>query len=126
MLRNFFIVGLGGALGSMMRYGVTLLGGYLSLFGPLSTLCVNSIGSFLITLFAALVSKETTLLLLTVGFCGGFTTYSTFSSQSLQLIQAGKYQIAMVYILATLLVCLFFSWLGFMVGGRLKWFELFQ
>ncbi|MCQ2231326.1 MAG: CrcB family protein [Paludibacteraceae bacterium] len=120
MLRNFFIVGLGGALGSMMRYGVTLLGGYLSLFGPLSTLCVNSIGSFLITLFAALVSKETTLLLLTVGFCGGFTTYSTFSSQSLQLIQAGKFQTAMVYILATLLVCLFFSWLGFMVGGRLK------
>lgn len=121
MLQNFFLVGLGGALGSMLRYSVSLLMAHYAVASYAATFCVNGIGSFLITFFAAICCKEGPLLLFcTVGFCGGFTTYSTFSSQSLQMLQSGKYTTAFTYIGATLLLCLLCSWLGMLLGGRLK------
>ncbi len=120
MVQNFLWVGLGGALGSMMRYGISLLMAHLSLMAPWGTFCVNSIGSFLITFFAAICCKDSTLLLCTVGFCGGFTTYSTFSSQSLQMLQSGKYTTAGIYIISTLVICLLGSWLGVIIGTRVR------
>lgn len=120
MVQNFLLVGLGGALGSMMRYSVSLLMAHFALMAPLATFCVNGIGSFLITFFAAICCKDNAFLFCTVGLCGGFTTYSTFSSQSLQMLQSGKYMTAFVYILATLVICLLCSWLGMIAGTRVR------
>lgn len=118
MLKNFLLVGLGGAIGSMLRYAVTCIFAVTNYPAFIGTLCVNSIGSFLIGLFASLISKDFTLLLCTVGLCGGFTTYSTFSAQSLNLLQCGKYSTAFLYIISTLFVCLLFTWIGIWVGKR--------
>lgn len=118
MLKNFLFVGLGGALGSMLRYGVNLLGAYFSLTALIPTFLVNCIGSFLIGLFAASVSKDSVMLFCTVGLCGGFTTFSTFSSQSIDLLQNGKIANASVYIVLTLLVCILGSCLGLWWGTK--------
>ncbi len=118
MLRNFLLVGLGGAVGSMLRYAATLLVAHLSMPATLSTFCVNCVGSFLLGFLGASLTKESLLICLTVGLCGGFTTYSTFSSQSLQLLQSGKYSSAFLYILCTLVLCLLCSWLGVSLGSK--------
>ena len=113
---NFLIVGLGGAAGSMLRYGITLLSAALNLSGNLATFSVNVIGSFLIGLFTGCCKDGTLMLLLTVGLCGGFTTFSTFSLQSVRLLQAGKFGEAALYIGASLAVCIAAAWLGYCIG----------
>lgn len=118
MLKNFLFVGLGGAIGSMLRYGVNLLGAYFSLTALIPTFLVNCLGSFLIGLFAASLSKDSVMLFCTVGLCGGFTTFSTFSSQSMDLLQNGKIATASVYIVLTLLICILGSCLGLWLGTK--------
>ncbi len=115
-LVNFLMVGLGGAAGSMLRYGVTLLGAAMNLSGNVATFSVNVIGSFLIGLVTGCCKEGTLLLLLTVGLCGGFTTFSTFSIQNVKLLQEGKIVMAAVYILSTVSVCVVLAWLGYRLG----------
>lgn len=115
-LVNFLIVGLGGAAGSMLRYVVTLLGSTLNLSGNVATFSVNILGSFLIGLLTGCCKEGTLLLLLTVGLCGGFTTFSTFSMQNVRMLQEGKIGMAAIYILATVIVCILMAWLGYRLG----------
>lgn len=115
-LLNFFLVGLGGALGSMLRYGMTLICAALNLSGNAATLGVNILGSFLIGLFTGCCKDGSLLLLLTVGLCGGFTTFSTFSMQNVRLLQDGKIGLAAVYIISTVLACIVMAWLGYKLG----------
>lgn len=115
-LVNFFLVGLGGALGSMLRYGITLICAALNLSGNAATLGVNILGSFLIGLFTGCCKDGSLLLLLTVGLCGGFTTFSTFSMQNVRLLQDGKIGLAVVYIISTVLACIVMAWLGYKLG----------
>ena len=110
---NFIFVGLGGALGSMLRYGVTLLCATLSLSGNAATFGVNILGSFLIGLITGCCKDGSLLLLLTVGLCGGFTTFSTFSMQNVHLLQDGKIGLAAIYITATVITCIVMAWLGY-------------
>lgn len=110
------MVGLGGAVGSMLRYGVTLLFASLHLSGNLATFSVNAIGSFLIGILTGCCEEGTLLLLLTVGLCGGFTTFSTFSLQSVRLIQGGNLWEAAIYIIGTLVMCAAAAWLGYLLG----------
>ena len=110
---NFLMVGLGGAVGSMLRYGVTLLGAALHLSGNIATFAVNILGSFLIGLLTGCCKDGSLLLLLTVGLCGGFTTFSTFSLQNVRMLQDGKILSAVIYILATVIVCIVMVWLGY-------------
>lgn len=101
-MKSLLLVGVGGFIGSIARYLVSKLNVSLSLFSiPVGTLLVNICGSFLIGMFAALatrgiISAETRLLLV-VGLCGGFTTFSTFSNENLTLIQTGHAGVAIVY-----------------------------
>lgn len=120
MLKNFLWVGLGGAVGSMLRYAVTLLAAALQISSNWATVTVNIVGSFLIGLLMSVCGQSTLLLLLTVGLCGGFTTFSTFSSQSLALFQNGQPMLALAYIFGTLVFCLLAVWLGVMLGNGVK------
>ena len=113
MLRNFLLVGMGGAVGAMMRYGVTLLTAALGGAATLATMSANIVGSFLMGLIVGLCSNNPWLLFATVGVCGGFTTFSTFSLQSITLMQSGRWPMALLYMALTLLLCLLFTFLGY-------------
>jgi CrcB protein len=101
MIKNFILVGLGGGIGSMLRYAMALMVN-TKLF-PYATLAVNIIGSFIIGVVFALSLKEVALsnnwkLFLATGICGGFTTFSAFSLENMGLLQSGKYGMAIIYI----------------------------
>lgn len=120
MIKNFLLVGLGGALGSMLRYGSALLIGP-KIF-PLATLLINIAGSFIIGLVIALALRNETFagngkLFLATGICGGFTTFSAFSMDNLQLIENGKYGLFAIYIAASVLLGIVAAWLGFKCIG---------
>lgn len=111
MIKNFLFVAAGGAVGSMLRYGLTLLGSYLSVSGEWTTLLANLLGSFLIGL-AIPHSGNPYLLFYTIGLCGGFTTYSTFSLQALRFLHDGQYAIGLLYIIGTTVLSLLMVSLG--------------
>lgn len=102
-LRDFLLVALGGALGSMARYGLSLVASLLSVSGLWATLAANGLGSLLIGMSIALF-KGDAYLLAAVGFCGGFTTFSTFSQQSVELLQSGQRGLAALYIAGSLVL----------------------
>ena len=97
MDRSFLLVGVGGFVGSVFRYWLALfIGRQLSSTFPLGTLTVNVLGCLLIGILAGLSERGTILspetrILLTTGFCGGFTTFSTFSYESITLMQDGEF-----------------------------------
>ena len=108
-MMGLLCVGAGGALGAMGRYGLGLipLGSEL----PLMTLLINFLGSVAIgaivetsELAAGALSREA-VLFLKVGLCGGFTTFSTFSLETLELIEGGQYAIAGAYALVSVVLC---------------------
>lgn len=111
MIKNILLVGGGGALGSIARYLITCLFTYLSICSELATLLVNIVGSFIIGLLIP-ASQSPLYLLLAIGFCGGFTTFSTFSAQAFQMMQSGQRLSAIVYILASVLISIAFVFLG--------------
>jgi len=102
----------------MLRYAFTLLAGVVQFSTEWATLAVNVLGSFLIGLCMTVCDKGSLLLFLTVGVCGGFTTFSTFSSQSLALLQTGRVGAGLAYIGGTIILCLCFVWLGVMLGRQ--------
>ncbi len=122
MIREFLAVGCGGALGSMARHAlarIALAGATLWGF-PAGTFAVNAAGSLLIGLLAATLRSQTALWLLVVGFCGGFTTFSTFSADTVRLLRAGSYGTAAAYVAASVGVCLLCTALGMRIGQLFK------
>ena len=120
MIKNILLVGLGGAIGAMLRYGVTLLCNAINWSTNLGTFLVNIIGSFVMGLLVSCCGQSPWLLMATVGICGGFTTFSTFSMQSVTLLQQGKYSMAALYILGTVIVCIAFAAIGCYVGQKIR------
>lgn len=117
MLKNFILVGLGGGIGSMLRYATGLLISSKSF--PFSTLLVNIIGSFIIGIvFSVCIKNDYFLnnwkLFLATGICGGFTTFSAFSLDNMGLIQSGKYGVAALYIMLSVILGI-----GACIGGYL-------
>ncbi|MFZ5841455.1 MAG: fluoride efflux transporter CrcB [Pseudomonadota bacterium] len=112
-------VAIGGAIGSVGRYLINTV--WLPAAGPHAlpwgTLTVNIAGSFLYgLLFAVLTAylpaSGTLRVALLAGFLGGFTTFSSFSFESVRLIQEGQAVLAMVYVVASVVSCLLALWLG--------------
>lgn len=120
MVRNILLVGLGGATGAMLRYGITLLFTFLNWSTNVGTLITNVVGSFVMGMLVSCFEQSPALLFATVGLCGGFTTFSTFSMQSVTLLQQGRYGAAALYILATLLLCVGFAALGCLAAKHLR------
>ena len=91
MIREIITVGLGGAAGSIVRYLVSygLLAGHTLLGFPAGTFTVNAAGSLVIGFLLALAPSASASQLLVVGFCGGFTTFSTFSADAVRLLRTG-------------------------------------
>lgn len=116
MIKNFLLVGLGGAIGSMLRFGVALLVRNNSF--PLATFFVNTAGSLLIGIAFGLSQQDERFaanwkLFIATGICGGFTTFSAFSAENLQLMQQGKWILCGTYILLSLIACIAATWLGY-------------
>ena len=114
------LVGLGSALGGMARYGCSLfLARWLGETFPWGTLFVNVTGSFIIGLYFTLTSSGGRLLVspdwrifVTVGICGGYTTFSSFSLQTLALLRDGEWLPAGLNAVGSLVLCLVAVWLG--------------
>ncbi|MGQ4005793.1 fluoride efflux transporter CrcB [Francisellaceae bacterium CB300] len=118
----FILVGIGGGLGAMTRFGLTQATADISKQIPLGIFLCNVIGSFLIGLIAAFLIKTNLFneeisvnvrALLVTGFLGGFTTFSSFSLDVLNLLQRGEILIALSYILVSVLISLLAVIIGF-------------
>ncbi|HAR39394.1 MAG: hypothetical protein A2W86_12990 [Bacteroidetes bacterium GWD2_45_23] len=102
-MKQLLIIGLGGFVGSIARFLVQKLNLHLHFLSiPFGTLTVNVIGSLIIGLLIGISSKSDILspnlrLFLMVGFCGGFTTFSSFSAENLTLMQNGQFATVLLY-----------------------------
>lgn len=111
------LVGLGGFLGSVARYLVGLLPFKVAGGFPIKTLAINMLGAFAISVIVALAAKGKGLdprlaLMLKVGVCGGFTTFSTFAFEAFDLMQTGHAVSAIVYMVLSMVLGLLAVWLG--------------
>lgn len=112
----------GGAIGSVLRYAVST--GVYSMFGrnfPYGTLAVNVAGSFLMGFLFVLMVERLDMsgmwrMAILVGFLGAFTTFSTFSIETVNLLQAGDFLRALLNITISVAFCLVATWVGFRLG----------
>ena len=125
---TYLWIALGGALGSVARFWMSgvIAVRFDSKF-PWGTIFVNITGSFLIGIFAAwsetggrLAEATTLRQFLVVGICGGYTTFSAFSVQTLDLMRSGHWFAATGNVLGSVLACLVAVWLGHLLGSALK------
>ena len=115
-MKGLLLVGFGGFVGSILRYGVSLVSSkYFESSFYVGTLTVNLIGSLLIGIFFALFAKQQNHLTLAIvtGFCGGFTTFSTFSLDGLKLLKQSLYLEFVTYTSISLIGGLLLCFLGF-------------
>lgn len=118
MIKNIILVGLGGALGSVVRYLISVLvySGKTQLF-PWSTLLTNFMGCLLLGLLLGYFQKndnqyQELKLLLAIGVCGGMTTFSTFSAETLNLMQSGNLLAAGLYAISSFVGGVLLLYLG--------------
>ena len=122
MIRELMAVGFGGAAGSIVRYLLSggILAGQTLLGFPVGTFTVNAAGSLLIGILLEASVSETLGWLLIVGFCGGFTTFSAFSADTVRLLRAGCYNAAAIYVALSVAVCIVFAALGMWIGTTFR------
>jgi CrcB protein len=118
----FLLVGAGGAIGAMARYGfASFVGRFWPMSFPLATLLINIIGSLAMGLFVGLMARwlpawqSDARLFVAVGILGGFTTFSSFSLDTIVLIERGEVVAAGAYVLLSVVLCLIGLYLGLLV-----------
>jgi CrcB protein len=129
---SYFWIAIGSALGGMARYWCS--GVAARLIGetfPWGTIIVNIVGSFIIGFFATLTGPDgrifadtLTRQFVMIGFCGGYTTFSSFSLQTLALVQDGEWLLASANIALSVMACLLAVWAGYALAASinaLKW-----
>ncbi len=121
------MVMLGGAFGSLARYLLSVLASPISRSLPWGTILINVSGSFVIGLFGTLTLasgrfpvSENLRLLVMIGICGGFTTFSSFSLQTLDLMRAGAMTRAALNIALSVVLCVAAVAIGHMIASRLN------
>ncbi len=117
---NFLAVFIGGGLGSLCRYGISQISFPYFQHFPIATLTANVLASACLAFIVAALalkapneSQQFWKLLLATGFCGGFSTFSTFSLESFQLLKNGQTTLAIAYIFISVTLCLlacFLAW----------------
>ncbi len=124
-MREVILVFFGGGLGSVIRFG---MGRWVNTFHnhhfPWGTLAVNVVACFLMGLLIGLADHKQLMsassrLFWTVGFCGGFSTFSAFSADALILIQGGLQLSFVMYLLASLILCVAGTYAGLSLGETL-------
>ena len=125
---SYISVALGSIVGAVARFLVSVL--FVSQFGdrfPWGTLFVNVTGSFVIGFYAALTGPDGRLfvsarqrLFVMVGICGGYTTFSAFSLETLRLVQSGRGQTALVYLVVSAVTWIASVWIGHALAARLN------
>ena len=123
-MKSFLLVFLGGGLGSGIRYLVTIAMNQYSKVLPFGTFTVNMLGCLLIGLVLGYAQKENTLtsnqtLLLATGFCGGFTTFSAFASENLELIRNGELFNFSIYAIGSVFVGMLLILIGYLLVNKL-------
>ena len=123
-MTHLLYVALGGALGAVMRYGVGLL--VVRLWGrpmPYATWVVNLLGCLLIGLLVPLLEHarlpDRMQFVLVVGFLGAFTTFSTFSFETVALWDGGQWELALLNVVGSVVLGVAFVWLGLRLGTLL-------
>ena len=122
---TYLWVALGGALGSMARFWCSdVIARLIGESFPWGTLCINVFGSFVIGILAAMSTVDSRFLIapdvrifVMVGICGGYTTFSSFSLQTLNLIREAEWFAAAAYIGTSVVLCLVGVWLGYAAGA---------
>ena len=113
---SLLMVFLGGGFGALCRYGISKITASPSNGFPIATFLANLISclvlGMLIAFFMNKSEQSKYQLLLITGFCGGFSTFSSFSSECYNLLNSGQYFIAIFYILSSVLICLLAIYLG--------------
>ena len=121
---NVLLVFLGGGIGATARYGLQGLVYRITGTGfPYGTLVVNILGSFTIGLLMSVFEERFLVtpplrVFLTIGVLGGFTTFSSFSFETMAMFRDGSYGLGTLNVAASVLVCLGATWLG-SIGGKL-------
>ncbi|MEM7102370.1 MAG: fluoride efflux transporter CrcB [Bacteroidota bacterium] len=120
---NIVAVFIGGGLGSLFRYGIAQWLAPYKLNFPYATIIANILACFVLGFFLAFTLKTemptAQKLFFMVGFCGGFSTFSTFTAETFHLMQAGNYTYAFLNIACSLLLCLISLYAGLLVGKML-------
>jgi len=131
LLMQYIVIGLGGALGSMLRFGLgSLIDSNVQKTGqifPWGTIVVNITGCLVIGFIFTISASEGRIILssltrnfIMIGILGGYTTFSSFSLQTLTLMQAGQRWEAAANVLLSVVLCLVGVWLGAMLAGSLN------
>ena len=117
MLNSFLLVGAGGALGSMLRYGLSVLIGARPF--PYATFSANILGCFVIGILFGLGLKHSVSAyswkFLGIGICGGFTTFSAFSLESIEFLQQERFSAFFLYMLLSITFGCFATYVGYLI-----------
>jgi CrcB protein len=121
---HYVLVAAGGALGAVTRHWVYNLGPFSGQNSAWGTFVINAAGSLLIGVAYVVITEKASLppewrSLLTVGFLGAFTTYSTYSLDALRMLEQGQTGTALLYLVGTMLVCVLAAWVGLVVTRSL-------
>lgn len=123
-ITKFFVVGIGGALGAIARYGMGLLLGKLFAPFPIATFAINISGSFLIGFLMAafggrLEVSDNFKILAVVGFLGAYTTFSTFEFETFELVRERNLMTAFLYVALSFALGLIGVFIGVWLGRKL-------
>lgn len=124
-MKTIFYIALGGGLGSVLRYLTTVvMNKYVQASFPYATFVTNIVGCLLIGLFFGYLEKQNTVsqdlkFFLITGLCGGYTTFSTFSNENIQLLQNNQLLIAFLYISLSVFLGLMATWTGLIIAKGL-------
>jgi len=122
MIKTIFYIGLGGAIGSVLRYLTSVLvAKYWNQSFPLATFLTNVLGCFIIGIIIGLLEKNNLAngnlkWFLVTGFCGGYTTFSTFGIENHSLLQSNQSLLAFSYIALSVVLGIFAVWFGLFVS----------